>query len=100
MPDSDFRAQLETNLFGVINVTRAALPVFRAQRAGHFLQFSSIGGRVGGSPGMGAYQTAKFGVEGFCEVLNAELKPPRIKVPIVKPGAFPTHSSGSPLPCY
>ena len=100
MPDADFRAQLETNLFGVINVTRAALPVFRAQRAGHFLQFSSIGGRVGGSPGMGAYQTAKFGVEGFCEVLNAEVKPLGIKVTIVEPGAFRTDWSGSSMTFY
>jgi NAD(P)-dependent dehydrogenase (short-subunit alcohol dehydrogenase family) len=65
MPPEDFRAQIETNLFGVVNVTRAALPIFRTQRSGHFLQFSSVGGRVGGSPGLGAYQTAKFGVEGI-----------------------------------
>jgi NAD(P)-dependent dehydrogenase (short-subunit alcohol dehydrogenase family) len=65
MPAEDFRAQIETNLFGVVNVTRAALPIFRTQRSGHFLQFSSVGGRVGGSPGLGAYQTAKFGVEGI-----------------------------------
>ena len=100
MPDREFRAQLETNLFGVINVTRAALPVFRAQRSGHFLQFSSIGGRVGGSPGMGAYQTAKFGVEGLCEVLNAEVKPLGIKVTIVEPGAFRTDWSGSSMTFY
>jgi len=90
IPAHDFRAQIETNLFGVVNVTRAALPVFRAQRSGHFLQFSSIGGRVGGSPGMGAYQTAKFGVEGFSEVLNAEVRPLGIKVTIVEPGGFAT----------
>ena len=97
MPADDFRAQIETNLFGVVNVTRAALPVFRAQRSGHFLQFSSIGGRVGGSPGLGAYQTAKFGVEGFSEVLNAEVKPLGIKVTIVEPGAFRTDWSGSSM---
>jgi NAD(P)-dependent dehydrogenase (short-subunit alcohol dehydrogenase family) len=96
-PAEDFRAQIETNLFGVVNVTRAALPVFRAQRSGHFLQFSSIGGRVGGSPGLGAYQTAKFGVEGFSEVLNAEVKPLGIKVTIVEPGAFRTDWSGSSM---
>ncbi len=97
MPADDFRAQIETNLFGVVNVTRAALPVFRAQRSGHFLQFSSVGGRVGGSPGLGAYQTAKFGVEGFSEVLNAEVKPLGIKVTIVEPGAFRTDWSGSSM---
>ncbi len=100
MPAGDFRAQIETNLFGVVNVTRAALPVFRAQRSGHFLQFSSIGGRVGGSPGMGAYQTAKFGVEGFSEVLNAEVRPLGIKVTIVEPGPFRTDWAGSSMPVY
>lgn len=93
MAEDDFRAQIEANLFGVVNVTRAALPVLREQRAGHILQFSSIGGRVGGTPGMGAYQTAKFGVEGFSEVLNAEVKPLGIKVVIVEPGPFRTEWS-------
>jgi NAD(P)-dependent dehydrogenase (short-subunit alcohol dehydrogenase family) len=97
MPAEDFRAQIETNLFGVINVTRAALPIFRKQRSGHFLQFSSIGGRVGGSPGLGAYQTAKFGVEGFSEVLNAEVTPLGVKVTIVEPGAFRTDWGGSSM---
>jgi NAD(P)-dependent dehydrogenase (short-subunit alcohol dehydrogenase family) len=97
MPAEDFRAQIETNLFGVINVTRAALPIFREQRSGHFLQFSSIGGRVGGSPGLGAYQTAKFGVEGFSEVLNAEVTPLGIKVTIVEPGPFRTDWGGSSM---
>src|ERR1700754_2091062 len=67
--ENEFRAQIETNLFGVVNVTRAALPVLRSQRAGHILQISSIGGRVGGTPGLAAYQTAKFAVAGFSEVL-------------------------------
>ena len=80
MSEKSFREQIETNLFGVVNVTKAALPLFRQQRSGHFLQFSSIGGRVGGTPGMGAYQSAKFAVEGFSEVLNAEVKPLGIKV--------------------
>ncbi|MDX6264613.1 MAG: hypothetical protein QOH84_6301 [Kribbellaceae bacterium] len=96
-PDEDFRAQLETNLFGVVNVTKAALPHFRTQRAGHFLQFSSIGGRVGGTPGMGAYQTAKFAVEGFSEVLSNEVKPFGVKVTIVEPGAFRTDWGGSSM---
>jgi NAD(P)-dependent dehydrogenase (short-subunit alcohol dehydrogenase family) len=88
--DDDFRAQIETNLFGVVNVTKAALPILRAQRSGHFIQFSSIGGRVGGTPGMGAYQTAKWAVEGFSEVLANEVKPLGIKVTIIEPGAFRT----------
>lgn len=97
MDPSDFRAQIETNLFGVVNVTRAALPVLRAQRAGHLLQFSSIGGRVGGTAGMGAYQTAKFAVEGFSEVLNTEVRPLGVKVTIVEPGAFRTDWGGSSM---
>src|SRR3954447_23801404 len=88
--EEDFRAQIETNLYGVVNITRAALPVFRKQRSGHFLQFSSIGGRAGGTPGLGAYQTAKFAVEGFSEVLNNEVKPFGVKVTIIEPGGFRT----------
>jgi NAD(P)-dependent dehydrogenase (short-subunit alcohol dehydrogenase family) len=96
-PDDDFRAQIETNLFGVVNVTKAALPVFREQKSGHFLQFSSVGGRVGGTPGMGAYQTAKFAVEGFSEVLSNEVRPFGVKVTIVEPGAFRTDWGGSSM---
>jgi NAD(P)-dependent dehydrogenase (short-subunit alcohol dehydrogenase family) len=97
MSDESFRSQIETNLFGVVNVTKAALPYLHRQRSGHFLQFSSIGGRVGGTPGMGAYQTAKFAVEGFSEVLNAEVKPLGIKVTIIEPGGFRTDWGGSSM---
>ena len=97
MAEDDFRAQIETNLFGVVNVTRTALPVLRAQRSGVFVQFSSIGGRVGGTPGMGAYQTAKFAVEGFSEVLANEVAPFGVKVIIVEPGAFRTDWQGSSM---
>ncbi|WP_433435835.1 oxidoreductase [Nonomuraea sp. CA-141351] len=97
MAEDDFRAQIETNLFGVVNVTRAALPVLRTQRSGVFVQFSSIGGRVGGTPGMGAYQTAKFAVEGFSEVLANEVAPFGIKVIIIEPGAFRTDWQGSSM---
>jgi NAD(P)-dependent dehydrogenase (short-subunit alcohol dehydrogenase family) len=97
MTEDDFRGQIETNLFGVVNVTRAALPVLRAQRSGVFVQFSSIGGRVGGTPGMGAYQTAKFAVEGFSEVLANEVAPFGVKVVIVEPGAFRTDWQGSSM---
>ncbi|WIX92129.1 oxidoreductase [Amycolatopsis sp. DG1A-15b] len=97
MAEDDFRAQVETNLFGVVNVTRAALPVFRAQRSGTFVQFSSVGGRVGGTPGLGAYQTAKFAVEGFSEVLANEVAPFGVRVIIVEPGAFRTDWQGSSM---
>ena len=67
-PISDFRAQIETNLFGTIIVTKAALPYFRERKAGQFIQFSSVGGRIG-PPGRGPYSAAKWGVEGFAEVV-------------------------------
>lgn len=97
MTAEDFRAQIEANLFGVVNVTKAALPLLHRQRSGHIIQFSSIGGRVGGTPGMGGYQTAKFAVESFSEVLNAEVKPLGIKVTIIEPGGFRTDWGGSSM---
>ncbi|HEX5403857.1 MAG TPA: oxidoreductase [Pseudonocardiaceae bacterium] len=96
-PDDDFRAQVETNFFGVVNVTKAALPVLREQRSGHILQLSSVGGRVGGTPGLAAYQAAKFAVEGFTEVLHNEVAPLGIKVTIIEPGAFRTDWGGSSM---
>jgi NAD(P)-dependent dehydrogenase (short-subunit alcohol dehydrogenase family) len=97
MSEKDFREQFEANFFGVVNVTRAALPVLRGQRSGVFVQFSSVGGRVGGTPGMGAYQSAKFAVEGFSEVLASEVAPFGVKVIIVEPGAFRTDWQGSSM---
>jgi NAD(P)-dependent dehydrogenase (short-subunit alcohol dehydrogenase family) len=91
---ADFRAQIETNLFGVINVTKAAIPVMREQSAGHIMQFSSIGGRVG-PPGRAAYAAAKWGVEGFSEVLAKEVGPLGLKVTIIEPGGFRTDFAGS-----
>jgi NAD(P)-dependent dehydrogenase (short-subunit alcohol dehydrogenase family) len=96
MKEDDFRAQIETNLFGVVNVTRAALPVLRAQRAGHVIQISSIGGRRG-SPGLSAYQTAKWGLEGFSEVLARETAPFGVRVTIVEPGGIRTDWAGSSM---
>ncbi|WP_338692892.1 oxidoreductase [Streptomyces sp. Q6] len=97
MTEDDFRAQFEANFFGVVNVTRAALPVLRGRRAGTFVQFSSLGGRVGGTPGMGAYQSAKFAVEGFSEVLASEVAPFGVNVVIVEPGAFRTDWQGASM---
>ncbi|MDG4823186.1 SDR family NAD(P)-dependent oxidoreductase [Asanoa sp. WMMD1127] len=93
----EFRRQIEANLMGVIYVSKAALPVLKAQRAGHYLQFSSIGGRVGGTPGIAPYQAAKFGVEGFSLVLGAELAPFGVKVTIVEPGGFRTDWAGASM---
>ena len=90
----EFRAQIETNLFGVINVTKAALPLMRKQGGGHILQFSSVGGRIG-PVGRAPYAAAKWGVEGFSEVLSKEVGPLGIKVTIIEPGGFRTDFAGS-----
>jgi NAD(P)-dependent dehydrogenase (short-subunit alcohol dehydrogenase family) len=97
--DEDFRAQLETNFFGTVNVTRAALPVLRRQRCGHIIQFSSIGGRIG-VPGLGAYQSAKWAVEGFSEVLAKEVAAFGVKVTLVEPGGFRTDWGGSSMTVF
>jgi NAD(P)-dependent dehydrogenase (short-subunit alcohol dehydrogenase family) len=90
----DFRAQIETNLFGVIYLTKAALPFMREQHAGRILQCSSIGGRIG-AMGRAPYSAAKFGVEGFSEVLAKETAPLGIKVTIIEPGGFRTDFAGT-----
>ncbi|MGG6313944.1 oxidoreductase [Paenibacillus macerans] len=92
----DFRAQIETNLWGVINVTKAALPTLREQGFGHIVQFSSIGGRSG-APGLAPYQTAKWAVEGFSEVLAKEAAPLGLKVTLIEPGGFRTDWAGSSM---
>jgi NAD(P)-dependent dehydrogenase (short-subunit alcohol dehydrogenase family) len=93
-PLDDFRAQIETNLFGVIIMTKAVLPYFRERRAGHIIQITSIAGRVG-PIGRAPYAAAKFGVEGFSESLSREIGPLGIKVTIVEPGGFRTDFAGS-----
>jgi NAD(P)-dependent dehydrogenase (short-subunit alcohol dehydrogenase family) len=93
-PMADFRAQIETNLFGVILMTKAVLPYFRERKAGHILQVTSIGGRIG-PMGRAPYAAAKFGVEGFSESLAKEVAPLGIKVTIVEPGGFRTDFAGS-----
>ncbi|MGY9066211.1 SDR family NAD(P)-dependent oxidoreductase [Streptomyces sp. CAS3] len=95
--DADFRAQFETNFWGVYHVTRAALPVLRRQGAGTVVQFSSIGGRVGGSPGIASYQAAKFAVDGFSRVLAAETAPFGVRVMVVEPSGFATDWAGSSM---
>src|SRR5260370_700040 len=91
---AEFRAQIETNLFGVIIVTKATIPLMREQGEGHIIQFSSIGGRVG-ALGRAPYSAAKWGVEGFSEVLAKEVGPLGIKVTIIEPGGFRTDFAGS-----
>jgi len=97
--EAAFRAQIETNLFGTIIVTKAAIPLFREQRSGRFIQISSIGGRVGAT-GRGPYSAAKFGAEGFSEVLATELAPFGVHVTIVEPGGFRTDFAGSSTHIY
>ncbi|MEU6202729.1 oxidoreductase [Micromonospora musae] len=93
-PEDEFRRQVETNLFGVVNMTKATLPVMRRQRSGHLIQVSSIGGRVGGTSGLSAYQTAKYGVEGYSAVVASEVAPLGIKVTIIEPGGLRTNWAG------
>lgn len=92
--EADFRAQFETNFWGVYHVSRAALPVLRAQGSGTIVQFSSVGGRVGGSPGIASYQAAKFAVDGFSRVLAVEAAPFGVRVMVVEPSGFATDWAG------
>ncbi|WP_406351898.1 oxidoreductase [Streptomyces sp. NBC_00658] len=91
-----FRAQIDTNLHGVVNVTKAALPVLREQGSGHIVQISSVGGRVG-TPGLSAYQAAKWAVGGFSEVLAQEVAPFGVKVTVIEPGGLRTDWAGSSM---
>ena len=85
----DFRAQVETNLFGPLNVTRAVLPVMRAQRSGLVVTVSSTAGIVGGEF-TSAYAASKFAVEGWIESLTPEVAPFGIRTMLVEPGFFRT----------
>jgi NAD(P)-dependent dehydrogenase (short-subunit alcohol dehydrogenase family) len=85
----EFRAQIETTLFGPVNVTRAVLPIMRAQRSGLVVTISSTAGIVGGEF-LTAYAASKFGVEGWMESLSPEVAPFGIKTMLVEPGFFRT----------
>jgi len=93
---TDFREQIDTNLFGVVNVTKAALEVLRRQGDGHIIQVSSIGGRLA-TAGLSAYQAAKWAVGGFSEVLAREVGPLGIKVTVLEPGGMQTDWAGSSM---
>ena len=92
----DFRAQVEAVFFGTVLVTKAALPIMRRQGSGHFIQIASVGGRLT-VPGLGAYQSAKFAVEGFSGVLRQEVAPLGIKVTVAEPGGMRTDWAGSSM---
>jgi NAD(P)-dependent dehydrogenase (short-subunit alcohol dehydrogenase family) len=89
IPAQDFRAQIETNLFGPLNVTRAVLPVMRAQRSGLVVTMSSTAGIVG-QEFVSAYAASKFGLEGWIESLTPEVAPYDIRTMLVEPGFFRT----------
>lgn len=90
----DFRRQIETNLFGTIIMTKAVIPLMRSQRAGHVIQLSSVGGRIG-APGRAPYSAAKWGVEGFSESLALEMALLGVHVTILEPGGFRTDFAGA-----
>ncbi len=95
--EEDFRRQFDTNFWGVYNVSRAAVPLLRSLGGGTIIQFSSIGGRVGGSAGIGSYQAAKFAVDGLTRVLAAETGPLGIRYLVVEPGGFATDWAGASM---
>jgi short-subunit dehydrogenase len=84
----------ETNVFGLIALTKAFLPQFRARRSGNIVNLSSIGGLIG-LPGWSMYNATKFAVEGLSEALGAELEPLGIHVTLIEPGPFRTEFLGS-----
>jgi len=87
--DAEVRKIFDTNVFGLLNVTRAVLPVMRRQRSGHVINTSSIVG-YSALPGVGVYSATKFAVEGITEALSAELKPLGIHATVIEPGFFRT----------
>ena len=85
----ELRQQFETNFFGQVAVTKAALPMMRRQHAGHIIMVSSIGGRIS-APVIGAYDSSKFALEGWSESLRIETRSLGIRVVLVEPGSFQT----------
>ena len=93
--DSEIRKSFDTNVFGLIEVTRAILPIMRAQKSGHIMNMSSVAG-IAALAGAGIYAATKFAVEGISEALAGEVAPFNIKVTLIEPGAFRTEfASGS-----
>ncbi|MBT9331912.1 SDR family oxidoreductase [Paracidobacterium acidisoli] len=103
--DAQIRDQFETNLFGLLHVTRAVLPLLREQKSGHILNVTSVGGQVS-FPGFGLYHGTKYAIEGISEALAKEVAGLGIKVTIVEPGGFKTDfatrslASAERIPAY
>ncbi len=99
VPIEAYRRQFETNLFGVIRVTQAILPIMRRQKSGKIMNVSSVSGLIG-FPGLSAYVASKHALEGFSESLRLEMKPFGIDVALIEPGSYQTNiwSSGMELP--
>jgi NAD(P)-dependent dehydrogenase (short-subunit alcohol dehydrogenase family) len=93
LSETDIRAQMETNLFGALWVTQAALPIMRGQGSGHILQVSSIGG-ISAFATLGAYHASKWALEGFSQALAAEVEDFGIHVTLIEPGGFSTDWAG------
>ena len=93
----DFRAQFETNFWGVYHVSKAAIGPLRAHGGGILVQLSSARGRVGGVPGIASYQAAKFAIDGFSRALAAETAPFGIRVLTVEPSYFETDANGTSM---
>jgi NAD(P)-dependent dehydrogenase (short-subunit alcohol dehydrogenase family) len=94
LSEQDARDQIETNVFGALWVTQAALPYLRAQRSGHIIQVSSIGGIVA-FPNVGIYHASKWALEGFSQSLAQEVAPFGVHVTLIEPAGFSTDWSGS-----
>jgi NAD(P)-dependent dehydrogenase (short-subunit alcohol dehydrogenase family) len=93
LSEGEVRAQLETNLFGALWVTQAAIPIMREQRSGHIVQISTIGG-ITAFPGTGAYHASKWALEGFSQALAQEVAGFGIHVTLVEPGGYRTDWAG------
>ncbi len=94
LSEAESRAQIETNLFGALWVTQAALPILRAQGGGHILQVSSIGG-ISAFPTVGIYHASKWALEGLSQALAQEVADFGIVVTIIEPGGYSTDWGGS-----
>ncbi|HVX54296.1 SDR family NAD(P)-dependent oxidoreductase [Nocardioides sp.] len=105
LSEEDIRRQMETNFFGLLWITQAALPLLRQQGSGHLIQVTSVGG-VSAFAGLGAYHASKWAVEGLTQALAAEVKDFGIDVTLIEPAGFATDWGGAsavhsaPLPAY